>query len=64
MVVRVVVIRVVGGIPAHVIFVVGVDVGKIPQEEEGESPWSSDQRGQRAKEAGLHRENTQSIDHN
>ena len=62
MVVRVVVTRAVGGIPAHVIFV--VEVGEIPQEEEGESPWSSGQRGQRAKEAGLHRENTQSIDHN
>ncbi len=58
MVVRVVVTRVVGGIPVHVIFVVGVEVGEIPQEEEA-SPWSSDQRGQRAKEAGLHRENTQ-----
>ncbi len=57
MVVRVVVTRVVGGISVHLIFVVDVVVGETPQEEEGESPWSSGQRGQRAKEAGLHREN-------
>ncbi len=52
MVVRVVVTRVVGGVPVRVV------VGEIPQEEEGASPWSSGQRGQRVKGAGLHREKT------